>query len=87
MNPKGGILNRETLYQSIEDIQEKIDMAVIAVRAEFVPSVVEQCIKKEVAGAVIISGGFAESGNLNLQQRVVDMAKEEIGRASCRERV
>jgi len=76
VNPKGGILNRETLYQSIEDIQENIDMAVIAVRAEFVPGVVEQCVKKGVAGAVIISGGFAESGNLSLQQRVVDIAKE-----------
>ena len=76
VNPKGGILNREILFQTIEDIQENIDMAVIAVRAKFVPKVVEQCIKKGVAGAVIISGGFAETGNLTLQQRVVDMAKE-----------
>ena len=76
VNPKGGILNRETLYQSVEHIKEDIDIAVIAVRAEFVPGVVEQCIKKQIGGAVIISGGFAESGNLDLQNRVVDMAKE-----------
>ena len=76
VNPRGGILNRETLYQSIENIEEDIDMAVIAVRAEYVPKVVEQCIQKRVGGAVIISGGFAEAGNLNLQQRVVDIAKE-----------
>ncbi len=76
VNPKGGILNRETLYPSIGHIPEDIDMAVIAVRAEYVLKVVEQCIKKGVKGAVIISGGFAETGNLNLQQRLVDMAKE-----------
>jgi len=76
VNPKGGILNRQTLYQSVEDIDQNIDMAVIAVRSEFVPAVVEQCIRKRVGGAVIISGGFSESGNTVLQKRVVDMAKE-----------
>ena len=76
VNPKGGVFNRETMYQSVEDIEEKVDMAVIAVRSEFVPTVLEQCIKKGVGGAVMISGGFAESGNLDIQQRVVDIAKE-----------
>jgi acyl-CoA synthetase (NDP forming) len=76
VNPKGGILNRETLYQSVGHIKDEIDMAVIAVRAEYVPMVVEQCIKKNIKGAVIISGGFAEVGNLKLQKRLVDMAKE-----------
>ena len=76
VNPRGGLLNRETLYPSVENIQEDIDMAVIAVRAKYVSKVVEQCIKKGVGGAVIISGGFAEAGNLSLQQRLVDMAKE-----------
>ncbi len=39
VNPKGGMLHREKLYQSVFDIEECIDMAVIAVRAEFVPKV------------------------------------------------
>ncbi|CCK79890.1 CoA-binding protein [Desulfobacula toluolica] len=76
VNPKGGILNRKTLYQQVDHIEENIDMAVIAVRAQFVPKVMEQCIKKGVGGAVIVSGGFAEAGNLSLQQRVIDIAKE-----------
>src|SRR3989339_1435907 len=76
VNPKGGILHREKLYKSIFDIEDRIDMAVIAVRAEFVPKVMEDCIKKGVRGAVIVSGGFAEAGNAALQQRVVDLARE-----------
>lgn len=76
VNPKGGILHREKLYQSVFDIEERIDMAVIAVRAEFVPKVMEDCIKKGIRGAVIVSGGFAEAGNMALQQRVTDIAKE-----------
>ncbi|MCK5836816.1 MAG: CoA-binding protein [Desulfobacula sp.] len=76
VNPKGGLLYREPLYPSVGHIQEDVDMAVIAVRADFVPAVVEQCIQKGIGGAVIISGGFAEAGNSRLQQRVVDIAKE-----------
>ncbi|SDU19822.1 CoA-binding protein [Desulfobacula phenolica] len=76
VNPKGGILNRKTLYQQVDHIEENIDMAVIAVRAQFIPKVMEQCIKKGVGGAVIVSGGFAEAGNLSLQQQVIDIAKE-----------
>ncbi len=76
VNPKGGTLHREKLYQSVFDIEERIDMAVIAVRAEFVPKVMEDCIKKGIRGAVIVSGGFAEAGNTVLQQQVVDIARE-----------
>jgi len=75
VNPKGGMLHREKLYRSIADIEEAIDMAVIAVRAEFVPKVMEDCIQKGVRGAVIVSGGFAEAGNTVLQQRLTDIAR------------
>ena len=76
VNPKGGTLNRSPLYTGVDQIEEDVDLAVIAVRAEFVPSVVEACIKKGIRGAVIISGGFAEVGNAHLQQRVADMTAE-----------
>nr|NJM04614.1 CoA-binding protein [Desulfobacula sp.] len=76
VNPKGGVLHREKLYKSVLDIEAKVDMAVIAVRAEFVPKVMEDCIQKGVRGAVIVSGGFAEAGNTALQQRVTDLARE-----------
>lgn len=76
VNPKGGILNREIVYPSVGHIEEDVDLAVIVVRSEFVPQVVEQCIQKKVKGAVIVSGGFAEMGNETLQKRVLDIAKE-----------
>ncbi len=76
VNPKGGVLHREKLYCSVSEIEVPVDMAVIAVRAEFVPGVIKDCIKKGVKGAVIVSGGFAEAGNMKLQQQVVDLARE-----------
>lgn len=76
VNPKGGVLNRETVYSSILDIDEPVDMAVIAVRSEFVPKVMEQCIQKGVKGAVIVSGGFSEVGNDTLQEHIADIARQ-----------
>ena len=76
VNPRGGVLHREKLYSGVSDIEDPVDMAVIAVRAEYVSGVVEECIKKGVKGAVIISGGFAETGNMKAQQYVADLARE-----------
>ncbi len=75
VNPKGGELNREPLYKKVGDIEGPVDMAVIAVRAQFVPEVMKQCIEKGIKGAVIVSGGFSESGNHVLQKQIKDIAK------------
>ena len=63
-------------YASILEIPEKIDLAVIATRAEVVPKMMTDCIQAGVAGAVVISGGFAERGRKDLQDRMVAIAKE-----------
>ena len=62
VNPKGGVLQGQPVYVSVSEIPQKIDLAVIAVRAEFAPDVLDDCIKSGVGGAAIISGGFAEVG-------------------------
>lgn len=76
INPRGGFLQREKVYTCLSEIPHKIDLAVIAVRAEYVPRVLADCIKAEVKGAVVISGGFAESGRRDLQDLIKAMAKE-----------
>ena len=75
VNPKGGLLQGETIFTSLSEIPRKIDLAVIAVRAEYVPGVVDACIKHGVGGAAIISGGFAEVGRKDLQDRIVESAR------------
>jgi acetyltransferase len=49
-------------YQTIEQIPESIELAVIATPAETVPNIVEQCGKAGIKGIVIISAGFKEIG-------------------------
>jgi acetyltransferase len=75
VNPKGGRLQRETVYKNLAEVPTRIDLVVIAARAEFVPSVLQDCIENGVGGATIISGGFAESGQAGLQQKLTDMAR------------
>ena len=76
VNPRGGILQGEKVFTHISEIPDKVDLAVIAVRAEHVPDIVTGCIEAQVGGAAVISGGFAESGRKNLQDRLASIAKE-----------
>ena len=50
VNPKGGKLHDEPLFERIGDVPKKIDLAVIAARADFVPDILAQCIDAAVAG-------------------------------------
>ncbi len=76
VNPKGGEIQGETIYRSVSDIPKTVDLAVIAVRSEHAPSVLEACIQAGVGGATIISGGFAEVGRKDLQDRMVVSARK-----------
>jgi len=61
-------------YKSVLDIKGAVDLAVIAVPAPFVPGVLEECGKKKVKSAIVISGGFSEVGNTELQEQIVKIA-------------
>ncbi|UCF86462.1 MAG: CoA-binding protein [Desulfobacteraceae bacterium] len=76
VNPRGGILQGERVFTHVSEIPDKVDLAVIAVRAEQVPDIVTGCIKAQVGGAAVISGGFAETGRKDLQAHLVDIARE-----------
>jgi acyl-CoA synthetase (NDP forming) len=49
-------------WNSIIDIPDPVDLAVITVPASQMPVVLEACIRKQVKAAVIITGDFAETG-------------------------
>ncbi|MBM4312624.1 MAG: CoA-binding protein [Deltaproteobacteria bacterium] len=76
VNPRGGTINGQPIHRNISEVPEEIDMAVIAVRADVVPEVITECIEAKVRSAVIVSGGFAEVGRGDLQERIVAIAKE-----------
>jgi len=65
-------------YDSVVNIPDSIDLAVIAVSARQVPTVLGECIVKGVKAAVIVSGGFAETGETGgkLEADVVKVARQ-----------
>ena len=56
-------------YRTIGDVPTPVDLAVIAVPAESVLDVVHQCAAAEVRGLVVVSGGFAETGEEGLERQ------------------
>jgi len=75
VNPRGGRLRQDRVYQDITEIPSPIDLTVVATRAEFVENILKACIAKKAGGAVIVSGGFAESGRKDLQEALVQLAR------------
>lgn len=71
VNPSAEKILGITCYKSILDIKGTVDLAVIAVPAKIVPIVVKECAKKKVKSAVIISAGFSEIGNHDLEKQVL----------------
>ena len=63
-------------YPSVKKISGSVDLAVIAVPAKYVPQVMRECGQKGVKGAVIISGGFSEVGNNELEEEVRQIANK-----------
>ncbi|OIK23350.1 acyl-CoA synthetase [Streptomyces malaysiense] len=49
-------------YRCVRDVDGPVDLAVVAVPAEYVPAVVAECGEHGVQGLVVLSAGYAESG-------------------------
>lgn len=70
VNPKYQQLLGLKCYPSIESVKGKVDLAILALPARFAPGVAESCGKKGVRGMVVLSAGFAESGNVELEEKL-----------------
>ncbi len=66
------------VYKSVLDVPESIDLAVIITKNTIVPFVLEECGKKKIKGAVVITAGFKEVGEegKKLEQQLKDIAKK-----------
>ncbi len=76
INPKSPEILGLPAYRSIADVPGEIDVAVFAIPAAFVPAALEAAGEKGVAGAIMIPSGFAETGNVEGQQEIVEIARK-----------
>jgi len=68
-------------YNKISDIPKKIDLVLISIPAKFVPKIVKECVEKKVENVIIISSGFSEIGNNELEaeiKRVIEKSKIRV---------
>jgi len=62
VNPHASEILGVKCYQSVVEIKEPVDLAVVVVPAKAVVPVVEECGQKGVPMAIVISAGFKEAG-------------------------
>jgi acetate---CoA ligase (ADP-forming) len=70
INPKIDQLYGLKVYHDIKDLDQKIDLVVVAIPAQFVASVIEESAKKGAQAAIVISAGFKEAGNIKLEEEL-----------------
>jgi len=65
-------------YKSVLDVPKSIDLAVIVTKNQIVPAVLEECGKKKIKGAIVITAGFKEvdEEGAKLEQKLKDIAKK-----------
>jgi len=64
-------------YKSVLGVQEEIDLAVIVTKNDIVPAVLEECGKKGIKGAIVITAGFKEVNEegAKLERRLAEISK------------
>ena len=65
-------------YKRVADLPEIPDLAVMVLPTQVVPGVMEECGKKGIKHAVVVSGGFKEVGGagLELEKKLLAVANQ-----------
>ncbi|GES26898.1 acyl-CoA synthetase [Acrocarpospora pleiomorpha] len=75
INPKATEILGLPAYPNLAAVPGEVDVAVFAIPAQFVARALEDAGAKGVAGAIMIPSGFAETGNVEGQQEIVEIAR------------
>jgi acetyl coenzyme A synthetase (ADP forming)-like protein len=77
VNPKAPAISGVRAYENIWSLPEAVDLALIIVPATSVSEVLEQCGRKGVHAAVVVSAGFKEIGpdGAALEQQAIEIAR------------
>ncbi len=62
INARHPVISGLNAYPSIGDIDQAVDLAVIATPIKTVPTIIGECVRAGVGGAIIISAGGKETG-------------------------
>lgn len=78
VNPKRSLIKGLKCYSDVSVVPKPCDVALVVLPADSVPLAIEQCGRAGIPFAVVLSAGFREAGNAQLQARL-DAAIETSG--------
>jgi acetate---CoA ligase (ADP-forming) len=76
VNPSAEEILGLKVYKSVLDIPKPVDAATITVPAKYVIDVTKECGKKGVKGLIVITSGFSEVGETELEKELVEIAHQ-----------
>lgn len=76
INPKGGTMFSTQVLQSISDLPDDVDLAILALDAKLSVQTIKDLGTKKVPFAIIFAGGYAEVGNHELEKELYDACAE-----------
>ena len=76
IHPSADVILDKKAYKSVKDVPDDIDIAVFAIPAKFVAKALIEVGEKKIAGAILIPSGFAETGNVNGQNELVEIGRK-----------
>ncbi len=78
VNPRYSEINGIKCYPTVLQVPDPVDLAIIFVPAAFVPAVLQDCAQRGIRGAMIESGGFAETSEQGkqLQDSIIAIHKQ-----------
>ena len=74
INPNEDSILGFKCFKSLSKVPGEVELIVIIVPAKVVPSILEEAVAKKVKAAIIISSGFKEVGNKELEEQVTAIA-------------
>ena len=80
VNPSAPNILGLKAYKSVTDIEDEIDLALVIVPAELVINTFKELIDKRVKGAVVITAGFKEVGEVGVhrERELAEMCRDKI---------
>ncbi|MCX7875109.1 MAG: acetate--CoA ligase family protein [Melioribacteraceae bacterium] len=77
VNPKANEILGYKCFNSIEEIKEEIDLAIVVVPKQFAEETIEQLLKKNVNAIILITAGFKEIGKEGeeIEKRILNKIK------------
>lgn len=76
INPSTATVLDLPCYPSVLAVKEKIETAIISVPSSLTPQVLEQCGQKGIKNIIMVTAGFSEIGNKELDQNILSIIKK-----------